>query len=186
MMDKRIFRWIWLASLLAMVTLSCSLLGNIIEDQIDKTIETQAEAILTDVDIESIITEVDVEALVTDIDVESIVTEINPEEIIGTLMPEPENTGERPEGIPILEPNEDFITSATHVEFIVQKTIAEVTSFYEQQMPANGWTKVAAESKVENDVTTLVFTKANRKATITIEEDFIFGGTVVTIDIVTT
>lgn len=188
-MKKRYFRWIWLVSLLAMVTLSCSLLGNVIEDQIDKSIETQAEAILTEVDIESIVTEVDLEAIVTEIDVESIVTEINPEEIfdtVETLMPAPENTGERPEGIPILEPNEDFVTSLTHVEYVVQKPVTEATSFYDQQMPANGWTKVAAESKVETDVTTLVFTKDNRKATITIEEDFIFGGTVVTIDIVTT
>lgn len=188
-MNRKHFRWVWLASLLAIVTLSCSLLGNLIEDQIDKTIETQAEAILTEVDLESIVTEVDLESIVTEIDVESIVTEINPDEIfdtVETLMPEPENTGERPEGIPVLEPNEDFITSLTHVEYVVQKTVKEASDFYEQQMPANGWTKVAAESKVETDSTTLVFTKDNRKATITVEEDFLFGGTVVTIDIVTT
>lgn len=180
MAHKKFFRWMWLFCILAVVTMSCSLLGNFVEDQIDKTIETQAEAIITELDIESIITEVDLEA---------IVTEINPEEIlgtIGTLMPGPENTGERPEGIPILEPNSDFITSKTHVDFMVEKTVKEAVDFYEQQMPSNGWTKVAAESKVETDFTTLVFTKDNRKATIKIEEDFLFGGTVVTIDIMQT
>jgi hypothetical protein len=167
--------------------MSCSLLGNFVEDQIDKTIETQAEAIITEIDIESIVTEVDLEAIVTEIDLDSIVTQVNPEELldtIGTLVPEPENTGERPEGIPVLEPNSDFITSRRHVQFTVEKTVKEVADYYEQQMPSNGWTKVAAESKVETDLTTLVFTKDNRKATITVEEDFLFGGTVVTIDIV--
>ncbi|OGO27486.1 MAG: hypothetical protein A2Z16_17260 [Chloroflexi bacterium RBG_16_54_18] len=189
MAHKKFFRWMWLFCILAIVTMSCSLLGNFVEDQIDKTIETQAEAIITEIDIESIVTEVDLEAIVTEIDIESIVTEINPEELldtVGTLMPEPENTGERPEGIPVLEPNSDFITSKTHVEYSVEKTPKEMADYYEQQMPSNGWTKVAAESKVETDVTTLVFTKDNRKATITVEEDFLFGGTVVTIDIVQT
>jgi hypothetical protein len=186
MAHKKIFRWIWLFCILAMVTMSCSLLGNFVEGQIDKTIETQAEAIITEIDIESLVTEVDLDAIVTQIDVESIITQVNPEGLLDTLVPQPVNTGERPEGIPILEPNSDFITSKTHVEFTVEKTVKEVVDYYEQQMPSNGWTKVAAESKVETDVTTLVFTKDNRKATIMIEEDFLFGGTTVTIEIVQT
>lgn len=187
MSQKALFRWILFASMLAMITLSCSLFGSLVENQIDKTIATQAEAIITQADIGSIVTQADLGALATQIDVESLVTQINPDEIFdtfGTMMPEPENTGEKPEGIPIMEPNKDFITSKTHVEYVTQKTVKEATAFYEQQMPANGWTKVAAESRVETDLTTLVFTKDNRKATIKIEEDFFGDGTTVSIDIV--
>ena len=171
-----------LFSILAIVSMSCSLLGNFVEDQIDKTISTEIESLTTEIDVDSIITQVDLDSITTEVG--SIITEINPEEIISTLIPEPVNTGEKPDGIPIIEPNSDFVTSKTHVEFIVQKTIKEAADFYDKEMPVNGWTKVAAESKVETDLTTLVFTKDNRKATITIEEDFLGGGTVVTIDIV--
>lgn len=187
MAQKKVFRWIWFVSILALITVSCNLFGSLIEDQIDKTIGTEAEAMLTEIDIESIVTEADIESLVTEMDIESLVTEINPDEILDavtTMIPVPENTGERPEGIPILEPNSDFITSKTHVEFVVEKPVKEVTDYYEKEMPLKGWTKVAAESKVEADLTTLVFTKDSRKATIEIEEDLFFGGTLVTINIV--
>ena len=173
----------WLISILVIVSMSCSLLGNFVEEQIDKTISTEIESLTTEIDVDSIITQVDLDSISTEIG--SITTEINPEEIISTLIPEPVNTGEKPDGIPNnIEPNSELITSKIHVEYTVQKTIKEAADYYDREMPLNGWTKVAAESKVEADLTTLVFTKDNRKATIKIEEDFIFGGTVVTIDIV--
>jgi hypothetical protein len=188
MPQKQVFRYLWVISILVMVGLSCSLLSRFVENTVNNTvnnvIDTQVGGISTDVG--SLITEVDVGSLITEADIGSLITDININEpfgIIDTAFPEVTNTGEKPEGIPVMEPNTDLITNKTHVEFATTKTTQDATTFYTQQMPANGWTKVEAESKVENDVTTLVYTKDTRKATIQIEEDFLFGGTLVTIDV---
>jgi hypothetical protein len=187
MTHRKYFRWLWLICIVVMVSISCSLLGNVVENQINKTISTQVESVVTNADVQSIATQVDLNSIVTQIDVGSLATQINPDEIFNTVetMIPGEGTSEPPPpDVPIMPANSDLVTSKTSIEFTVQNSIKEVTDYYEKEMPAKGWTKVQAESKVESDVTTLVFTKDNRKATITIEEDIIFGGTSVTIDIV--
>ena len=180
MPQKYIFRYLWVISILVIAALSCSLLSNFVEKSANNVIDTQVGSFSTDIG--SIST--DILPMVTDLG--SIVTDVNVNEVIDTIstqISDVPNTGEKPEGIPVMDPNTDLITNKTHVEFTTTKTVKEATDYYAAQMPANGWTKVEAASKVEADVTTLVYTQANRKAVIAIEEDFIFGGTSVTIDV---
>jgi hypothetical protein len=186
MTNKKYFRWLWLICVVIMVSISCSLIGNVVENQIDKSISTQVEGIVTNADVQSIATQVDLNSIVTEIDVGSLATQINPDEIfntVETMIPGDGTSEPPPPDVPIMPANSDLFTTKTSIEFSVQNSIKEATDYYEKEMPAKGWTKVQAESKVESDVTTLVFTKDNRKATITIEEDFIFGGTSVAIEI---
>ncbi len=96
------------------------------------------------------------------------------------------DVGEKPADIPVMQGGELEEASQTYVEYSLEaENVAIVVEFYEREMPMNGWTKLDTESRVEAEIATLVYSKENRKATVTIEIDDFFGGTVVTISIVT-
>lgn len=191
MRNKKYFQILWVVTIIIAVTLSCSLGLSAIEKELEESISTEVEAIITDaesletevgslitdIDLEAIVTEVDIEAMVTEIDIESMVTEVNLDDLLGG------GEGEKPADIPVMEGVTIDFQSETSVEYPANVPLNEVVAFYEREMPINGWTKVEAESKVLADSAELVYEKGGRKAKITIEQDFFSDDMYVTIEI---
>jgi len=79
-----------------------------------------------------------------------------------------------PEDIPVIEGATELTAVSGFVSYKTTKSVAEVTAFYEQAMPAKGWAK--SEGGIEG---MLSFTKGERKATVMIQSEE--GKTTVTI-----
>ncbi len=92
--------------------------------------------------------------------------------------------GQAPQDIPLVEGDKtSLVTSADFVTYFTSMDFKAVSSFYEAQMPANGWTKVDKESIQNRSNAVLVFEKSNRKATVTLGVNPTNNSTVVVITI---
>jgi hypothetical protein len=92
--------------------------------------------------------------------------------------------GQAPQDIPLVEGDKtSLVTSADFVTYFTSMDFKAVSSFYEAQMPANGWTKVDKESIQNGNNAVLVFEKSNRKATVTLGVNPTNNSTVVVITI---
>ena len=178
-MDNRgIFRVLLVVVLLVGLSLSCNFISNVKETF---ELKNTAEAFITDIDIEGLVTEIDMEAMITEIDMkaietemgtiatdfdfEAIVTEFDGGELLGTAeLQIPGMVGERPPDIPVLQEGTEIVESSNLVEYYIDASIGEVVTFYEREMPVNGWVKT--EDDKSDDYATLVYTKGGRKATI--------------------
>jgi hypothetical protein len=190
MKNKRYFQVMWVFTILVVISLSCSLGLSALEEEIEESINTEVEelvtnadaistevgSLVTDIDLEGMVTDIDIEGMVTDIDFEAMVTEIDLDNLFGVQ-------GEKPADIPVMEGYTDEFFSATLVEYVVNVALNQVVAYYDREMPVNGWTKVDAESKVQADSAELVYEKGGRKAKITIEKDFFSDGMFVSIEI---
>ena len=193
MNKQSIFRILLVVILLVGLSISCNFISDVketfeLKNSVEAIItEFDIEALSTEFDIESMATEFDFEAIETEIesmatefDFEAIVTEFEGGELLGT--PEfqiPEVVGERPADIPIM-PNAGEITeSSDFVEYFIEVDISQVISFYELEMPKNGWGKTREEKA--DEYATIVYTKGGRTATVDL--NFFFGETSVSIAI---
>jgi hypothetical protein len=93
-------------------------------------------------------------------------------------------TGQAPEDIPLVEGDKtSLVTSETFVTYFTSMDFKSVASFYETQMPVNGWTKVDNESIQNANSAVLVFDKPSRKATVTLGVNPTNNSTVVVITV---
>jgi len=77
--------------------------------------------------------------------------------------------GEAPNDIPVIETGkEDFISGEFLVTYSVPMSFQGVVDFYKREMPANGWTKVEANSVEAEKTAALNYEKSDRKAAVTI------------------
>jgi hypothetical protein len=174
MHNQKIFRYVLLLTLLVAMSLSC----KTITGPLDKL-----KGIATDVeDMIGIATDINIEGIVTDIDIEGMKTEIAPmiTEVLDMVTEMPDLTGDKPTDVPIIEGGEELMSSKGLITYTTDKELREVVSFYQTNMPANGWVK--GEEKIEEDTAELVFQKDTRKATISIDT-IPFMGTTVSITI---
>jgi hypothetical protein len=82
------------------------------------------------------------------------------------------NLGEAPSDIPLLNPNDmqDLLTSSSIVSYSTGQAYSAVVDFYQQAMPANGWSAVEG-GRIETDLAaTLPYEKADRTATVAISQ----------------
>jgi hypothetical protein len=75
--------------------------------------------------------------------------------------------GAAPPDIPILDGDKElFFQSNALVSYLIALPLEQVAEFYKQQMPANGWTKVDAESFESPSAKNLVYEKPGRRASV--------------------
>jgi len=92
--------------------------------------------------------------------------------------------GQAPQDIPLVQGDKtSLITSENFVTYFTSMDFNAVSTFYEAQMPANGWTKVDKESIQNDNSAVLVFEKPSRKATVTLGVNPTNNSTVVVITI---
>ena len=90
--------------------------------------------------------------------------------------------GDAPENVPLPEgPLENLFTSANLVSFTTPMSFAEVLSFFEEEMIANGWSQIDEESVISGNAAVLKFNMVGMEAVVTISELPDGGGTVVQI-----
>jgi hypothetical protein len=93
-------------------------------------------------------------------------------------------TGQAPEDIPLVEGDKtSLVTSQTFVTYFTSLDFNSVVTFYQNQMPANGWTKLDKESVQNANSAVLVFDKPDRKATVTLGINPANNSTVVVISV---
>lgn len=94
------------------------------------------------------------------------------------------NTGQAPQDIPLVEGDKtSLVTTESFVTYFTSMEFSAVESFYEAQMPTNGWTKVDKESIQNKNSAVLVYEKPSRKATVTLGVNPTNNRTVVVITI---
>ncbi len=97
-------------------------------------------------------------------------------------------TGEPPRDVPILNRSqaEGFIGSSQYIFYTSPSKYSDVLSFYQTEMPNNGWQYQESESHLFSNAAQLKYTKDNRVATINLSLNPLNNTTVVVIDISTT
>ena len=94
-------------------------------------------------------------------------------------------TGEPPSDIPILDRNQakDFIGYSQYIFYISSSQYQDVLTFYQTEMPNNGWLYMESESHEYANASQLVFTKDTRTATVDLSTNPLNNTTVVVINI---
>jgi hypothetical protein len=93
-------------------------------------------------------------------------------------------TSQAPEDIPLVDGEKNnLVTSPTFVTYFTSTDFNSVVTFYANQMPANGWTKLDKESIQNANNAVLVYDKPTRKATVTLGINPTDNSTVVVITI---
>jgi len=75
--------------------------------------------------------------------------------------------GERPEDVPVIEPNEDLFGSEAIVSYTTDTPFEDALAFYQEQMEAHGWEE-ASDPLTVGGVALLTYEKESRSALITI------------------
>lgn len=206
---KNKYRYTWFGLLILVFTIStaCGLIGNItdVAEQAGgargtlQALVTQAGDLTTQA--VGFATQASESGLVET--AQAMVTQINPDEIMSTLeavgtqfpeaagdlqetamaIPDQINTGETPEDIPLLAPDEEFFFSnASFVSYHANVKFDTALSFYEQEMVLNGWE--AGEGTIQAGSTAILpYTKENRTATVTLTNNPAAENTLVVITI---
>jgi hypothetical protein len=193
MVNRKIYRYGLILVLLVAASLSCKTVLNP-DEVVEGLVSTQFEGIVTDIGIEGLVTDMDVESLVTDMgamitdmDFESLATEVESlatDFDFGDETPMPGTGGQRPQDVPIMPGETSMLSESSNlVMYSLKADFQKVVDFYELEMPNNGWSKVTADSSVEEDFANLVFEKQGRKATIDIVAIPFIGDITVTISI---
>jgi hypothetical protein len=191
---KVIFRWAWLVLLLVTFSLGCKLASGI----------SEAVAVATQMDLGGLATEFDMGALPTNFDLEALATEMQSyatefdkgamETQMGALsteidlgqmmtqMPALQGTlvafvtpSGFPADIPLIE-GERLVMGGTadQLQYAARANLPDAVDFYRNEMADRGWVE-ASTSRVSDHGAVLVFQLGNRKAEVTIAEDFFFG-----------
>ena len=89
-----------------------------------------------------------------------------------------------PSDIPIIKgDNTILLVNSQLVSYQTKSSFADTVAFYKGAMPSNGWTEDTTTSMETQNADVLVYTKANRKAQVSITSDPSTGQTVVLITI---
>jgi hypothetical protein len=80
-----------------------------------------------------------------------------------------ESSGEPPEDIPIPEGELiGFVAMGNLVSYGIQMPFDEVLAYYQNEMPANGWTEAPRGNVIADSAAVLVYDKVDRMVTITL------------------
>ncbi|HTX78952.1 MAG TPA: hypothetical protein VMC62_04755 [Longilinea sp.] len=90
------------------------------------------------------------------------------------------NRAEAPTDIPVLPDATGFYGSQTHILYTTKTAFNDVVSYYQQQMPDQGWKETPGEAIAEHTAW-LIYNKDNRTATVVITSSN--NGVAVDIDI---
>ena len=205
-MNKKTFRWLWALTIIAAFGIGCNLVSNVTQrvGGVEKTAQsvatglqsgreiiTTGQALATNIGGNSIVQTA--QAFVTEQapgvekTVQAFATNQGPglEQTIQALATQSgSTTGQAPQDIPLVEGDKtNLVTSGTFVTYFTSMDFKSVLSFYETQMPVNGWTKVDNESVQSGNSAVLVYDKPSRKATVTLGVNPTDNSTVVAISI---
>lgn len=91
---------------------------------------------------------------------------------------------QKPADIPVVDGDKEnlFLTEAV-VSYQTSLDLNQVRAFYEQQMPANGWSFQEKESVMNETTAVMIYDKTNRRATLTLTRDPASAKTIVVISI---
>jgi hypothetical protein len=197
---KSFFRLAWALTLLLAFSLGCKLV-NEAQDLVALATDIDVEGLATDIDLDSLATDIDIEGLSTDIDIERMVTDIDIDELStemgsvvtdmapvltemgsfltdmpgldGTLVAVATPSG-FPDDIPVMDGQKLSMSGAPNrLEYSLDADFNAAVDYYRREMAARGW--VEGGSNVQEGEASLVFQKGNRRATVHISEDFLFG-----------
>ena len=103
----------------------------------------------------------------------------------GTAEP---NFEDAPEGVPVYQDGEvsDFFGSPELMSYFVDAEFEDVTTFYKDEMIANGWVAVSAASFEVEGLAIMSYDKDGRNAIITISPDPTSGRTTVLVGVTPT
>jgi hypothetical protein len=76
------------------------------------------------------------------------------------------NRTEAPKDIPVLSDATGFYGNPTHVLYMTTTSLKDVTAFYKQQMPDEGWAEASSDDKITEHSALLTFKKEDRTATV--------------------
>jgi hypothetical protein len=193
-MDRQInYRFLLGISLFVIVNLAC-MLSNLVDNvrQGQEAIET-IQGIATEFDESGVIATG--EAIATQFDesglqdtAQAIVTEISESGIQETaqsfateIVVQPEDV---PADIPIMDGEKDaFVGSDQVISYFISASFEDVKTFYETEMPANGWTKVESGTIVTDTTATLVYEKGGQEVMIVLGEVPFVGNVTVVINL---
>jgi len=196
MSTKMFFRWLLLVSLLAAVGLGCQLVNNIQDGfqmvSTGQAVATEFGALATQIipagieeTAQALITEVDQSGIIET--AQSAITENAPglgetaQALSTEVYTSPE---EAPADIPIIAGEiSAFIGSPQAVSYFVSTDMKEVLSFYQREMPNNGWQEVAGQGFSNENMAEIHFEKGGRKAVLVITQVPFVGQTTVVITI---
>lgn len=197
---KSFFRLAWALTLLLAFSFGCKLVNEAQEmvafatDIGGLATEIDLEGLSTEIDLEGLSTEIDLEGLSTQVDLEGLVTEVDIDELStqmapiltdmgsfmtdmpgldGTLIAAATPSG-FPDDIPVMDGEKlNMSGTPTRLEYWLDTDLNTAVEFYRREMPARGW--VEGSSTVGDGEASLVFQKGSRRATVRIEENFLFG-----------
>jgi hypothetical protein len=144
-------------------------------------IVTQVGGIVTQVDVGAMTTQMG--AMVTQIDPEKMATQMAPMVTqMGSMITEmaPMTTqmaplttqlgispGNAPEDIPIMDGDKNgFVATSASVSYFTTSDLQKALTFYQTEMPKNGWTLVEAGTRIGDNDAELHYEKNGRKATV--------------------
>ncbi len=174
------YRFLLVISLIVVVSLACGLTESV--DRVregQKAVQT-LQGVATQID-ESGIVETG-QAIATQVDesgiketVGAVATEVDESGAKETLQAfateivvEP---GELPPDIPIMEGEKDaFVGSDQAVSYFISAEFDDVLNFYQNQMPANGWTQVETKTTITDITATLQYKKGDRQMDIVLSK----------------
>jgi hypothetical protein len=169
-------KWIILL-IMAMITVSaCNLFSNIL-NPVDQVV-SEVEDIATQVNIDNI------EELQENIQtmVPEIPTDLGDLQATAEAVQEDFASGEAPPDIPIVEgETENFFASEVFVSYTTPMDFDEVVTYYQEEMPKNGWQSDDESSFSIEGTSLFYFTKSNRVAIVTISSEAADGATAVLI-----
>ena len=195
MKGRKVFRLLWVVSLLLIAGLSCELVDTVQEAV---GMKDTAVSIATEVDIGGISTEIG--GMVTEMGGEGALETAQAKGTEGIGLPIPTGlpeipglptglpeipglpggeSGEKPDDIPVMEGAKNLIARERFVQYGTDFSISEVVDYYEREMPANGWVKT--EEDVQSDFARLVYEKGDRNANVQVGKSIFGGGLGITI-----
>ena len=169
-------KWIIFVIFALFISSACNLFSNLLNPA-DKVI-SEVEDIATQVNIE------DIEQLQENIQtmVPEIPADLGDIQATAEAVQEDFTTGEAPADIPVVEGDtENFFASEVFVSYTTAMDFDEVVTFYQEEMPKNGWTANDDGSFSIEGTSLLSFSKSNRVALVTISSEATDGTTTVLI-----
>lgn len=191
-MDRKMLPRVLLVSVIVITALGCNFVTNLVEGA--KTVAT-GQAIITQMDPEAIVsqvgaivTEIDpaematqmapmvtqMGAMITDMapmttQMGSMITEMAP--LTTQMAPLTTemgiSSGDAPADIPIMEgTTTGLVATAQSVSYFINADLNQALTFYQTEMPKNGWTQVESGSRVGESDAELHFEKDGRKAIV--------------------
>jgi uncharacterized protein YqgV (UPF0045/DUF77 family) len=191
MSRRKVFRYAWAISVVAVISLGCGLVSQVsglrsTAQSVSTAVEGGRELLSTG---QAIVTQVDetgfketLQAAATKVGesglketVEAAVTQIEDTGLRETVQAMATDIFISPEDVPPDVPimageKSAFVGSPQAISYFVKSDFAGVLAFYQQEMPARGWSKIDYGTTITDTTAELFYEKPGRKATIVITE----------------